>query len=281
MDSAPCSRAFSHSILYNHLKGTTLKINKILVSQPQGAEAKKYYDDIAQKYGVQIDFKQFIRIESLTPKEFRAQKVSILPEHSAIIFTSRHAIDHFFQLCQEMRVTIPETLKYFCITETVSLYIQKYVQYRKRKVFFGTTGKFDSLLPQILKHPDETYFLPQSSVHNDEIKDILDANGIKHSEAVMYRTVSNIFAPGELDGYDMMIFFSPAGITSLLENFPGFKQDKLLIGCFGPATAQAIKDNNLRLDLEAPTAAAPSMTMALEQFLAQNASSKRSTKASK
>ena len=149
MDSAPCSRAFSHSILYNHLKGTTLKINKILVSQPQGAEAKKYYDDIAQKYGVQIDFKQFIRIESLTPKEFRAQKVSILPEHSAIIFTSRHAIDHFFQLCQEMRVTIPETLKYFCITETVSLYIQKYVQYRKRKVFFGTTGKFDSLLPQM------------------------------------------------------------------------------------------------------------------------------------
>lgn len=246
-----------------------MKINKILVSQPQGAEAKKYYDETAQKYNIQIDFKQFIRVESLTPKEFRSQRVSILPEHTAVIFTSRHAIDHFFQLCQEMRVAIPETMKYFCITETVSLYIQKYVQYRKRKVFFGTTGKFDSLLQQIIKHNDETYFLPQSSVHSDEIKDMLEANGIKHSEAVMYRTVSNIFEPGELDDYDMMIFFSPAGITSLLENKPDFKQGDMLIGCFGPTTAQAIRDNNLRLDLEAPTASAPSMYMALEQYLAQ------------
>ena len=170
-------------------------IKRILVSQPQGAEAKKYYDEIAQKYNVQIDFKQFIQVESLSPKEFRAQKVSILPEHTAIIFTSRHAIDHFFQLCQEMRVNIPETMKYFCTTETVSLYIQKYVQYRKRKVFFGTTGSFDSLLSVILKHPEETYFLPQSSVHNDDIKNALEAHGIKHSEAVMYRTVSKIFKP--------------------------------------------------------------------------------------
>ena len=246
-------------------------IKRILVSQPQGAEAKKYYDEIAQKYNVQIDFKQFIQVESVSPKEFRAQKISILPEHTAIIFTSRHAIDHFFQLCQEMRVNIPDSLKYFCITETVSLYIQKYVQYRKRKVFFGTTGKFDSLLAVILKHPEETYFLPQSSVHNDEIKNALDAHGIKHSEAVMYRTVSKIFKPRELSGYDMMIFFSPAGITSLLENRPKFTQRKLLVGCFGPATAQAIRDHNIRLDLEAPTAKAPSMTMALDQFLAKMA----------
>ena len=192
-------------------------------------------------------------------------------EHTAIVFTSRLSIDDFFLLAKEMRIPIPEEMKYFCITETVSLYIQKYVQYRKRKVFFGTTGKFDSLLAVILKHPEETYFLPQSSVHNDEIKNALDAHGIKHSEAVMYRTVSKIFKPRELSGYDMMIFFSPAGITSLLENRPKFTQRKLLVGCFGPATAQAIRDHNIRLDLEAPTAKAPSMTMALDQFLAKMA----------
>ena len=267
MDSPACSRQGHRPTLFHHLKDNTLKIKKILVSQPQGAEARKYYEETAQKHNVQIDFKQFIRVESLTPKDFRAQRVSIIPDHTAVIFTSRHAIDHFFQLCQEMCVTIPETMKYFCITETVSLYIQKYVQYRKRKVFFGTTGRFDSLLPLIVKHSDERYFLPQSSIHTDEISNLLTENGIKFSQAVMYRTVSNIFEPSELTDYDMMIFFSPAGITSLLENKPGFVQGDMLIGCFGPTTAQAIRDNNLRLDLEAPTAAAPSMYMALERFL--------------
>ena len=246
-----------------------MKIKKILVSQPQGAEARKYYDDIAQKYNVQIDFKQFIHIESVTPKEFRAQKVSILPDHTAVIFTSRHAIDHFFHLCQEMRVEIPETMKYFCISETVSLYIQKYVQYRKRKVFFGTTGRFDSLLPLIIKHHDERYLVPQSSVHTDDIKNILDANNIQHDDVVMYRTVSTIFPDGEIDDYDMMVFFTPTGIDSLLENKPGFEQGDMLIGCFGPASAQAVRDKGLRLDLEAPTPNAPSMTMALDQYLAQ------------
>ncbi|MBR5963579.1 MAG: uroporphyrinogen-III synthase [Bacteroidaceae bacterium] len=252
-----------------------MKIEKILVSQPQGAEAKKYYDEIAQKYNVQIDFKQFICIESVSPKEFRAQKVSILPEHTAIIFTSRHAIDHFFGLCQEMRINIPDSMKYFCISELVALYIQKYVQYRKRKIFFSPDGHFEGLLNQILRHPNETYFLPQSTVHTDEIKNKLEANGIKHDEAVMYRTVSKKFAEGELDGYDMFIFFSPAGITSLLENKPGFKQGKTLIGCFGPNAAQAIHEQGFRLDLEAPTQEAPSMTMALEQYLAKHASKKK------
>ena len=246
-----------------------MKINKILVSQPQGAEAQKYYNEIAEKYNVQIDFKQFIHIESVTPKEFRAQKVSILPEHTAVIFTSRHAIDHFFNLCQEMRVEIPETMKYFCITETVSLYIQKYVQYRKRKVFFGTTGKFDSLLPLILKHRDEHFLVPQSSVHSDDIKNILDANNIQHDDVVMYRTVSTLFPAGEIDDYDMMVFFTPAGIDSLLENKPDFEQGDMLIGCFGRSCAQAVQDKGLRLDLEAPTSTAPSMTMALDQYLAQ------------
>lgn len=245
-----------------------MKVSKILVSQPKPASDKSPYFDIARKYGVTIDFKQFIKVESVSSKEFRQQKVTIL-DHTAIVFTSRHAIDHFFGLCAELRVAIPDNMKYFCVSETIALYIQKYVQYRKRKVFFGDNGKMEGLLPVMVKHKSEKYFVPLSSVHTDEIAQMLDANNLQHTEAVMYRTVSHIFEPGELDGYDMMIFFSPAGIVSLKENLPGFTQGEMKIACFGPATAAAIKEENLRLDLEAPTAAAPSMTMALEQYLAK------------
>ena len=245
-----------------------MKLTKILVSQPKPTSDKSPYFDIARKYGVTIDFKQFIQVESLSSKEFRQQKVTIL-DHTAIVFTSRHAIDHFFGLCAELRVAVPETMKYFCVSETISLYIQKYVQYRKRKVFFGPNGKMDGLLPLMVKHKNEKYFVPLSSVHNDEVKNMLDANNLQHTEAVMYRTVSHIFEKGELDGYDMMIFFSPSGIVSLTENLPDFKQGDMKIGCFGAATATAIKEAGLRLDLEAPTVEAPSMTMALEQYLAK------------
>lgn len=246
-----------------------MKVNKILVSQPKPASDKSPYFDIARKYGVTIDFKQFIKVESVSSKEFRQQKVTIL-DHTAIVFTSRHAIDHFFNLCVELRVNVPETMKYFCVSEQIALYIQKYVQYRKRKIFFGDNGKMDGLLPLMVKHKNEKYFVPLSSVHNDEITAMLDKHNLQHSEAVMYRTVSHIFEPGELDGYDMMIFFSPSGIVSLKENLPDFQQGDMQIACFGPATAAAIKEAGLRLDLEAPTAEAPSMTMALEQYLAKN-----------
>jgi len=243
-----------------------LKVTKILVSQPKPASDKSPYFDIARKYNVTIDFKQFIKVESLSSKEFRQQKIAIL-DYTAIVFTSRHAIDHFFGLCAELRVNVPETMKYFCVSETIALYIQKYVQYRKRKIFFGDNGKIDGLLPVMVKHKNEKYFVPLSSVHTDDIKDMLDKNNLQHAEAVMYRTVSKLFNPGELDGYDMMIFFSPSGIVSLKENLPNFDQGDMRIGCFGPATAAAIKEAGLRLDLEAPTAEAPSMTMALEQYL--------------
>ena len=246
-----------------------MKIKKILVSQPKPASEKSPYFEIAEKYGVKIDFRPFIKVESLTAKEFRQQKVSIL-DHTAVVFTSRHAIDHFFNLCTDLRVTVPETMKYFCTSETIALYIQKYVQYRKRKVFFGATGKFADLLPQIVKHNSEKYFIPLSDVHNDEIKNLLDENKIQHTEAVMYRTVSNDFTPDEMADYDMLIFFSPAGIQSLQKNFPDFNQDKVAIGCFGPTTAKAVKDAGLRLDLEAPTAAAPSMTAALDMFVREH-----------
>ncbi len=245
-----------------------MKIKKVLVSQPKPASDKSPYYDIAEKYGVKIDFRPFIKVESLSAKEFRQQKVSIL-DHTAIVFTSRHAIDHFFNLCTELRVTIPETMKYFCTSEQIALYIQKYVQYRKRKVFFGATGKFNDLLPSIVKHNSEKYFVPLSDVHNDEIKDALDAKKIQHTEAVMYRTVSTDIANGEKFDYDMLLFFSPAGIASLMKNFPGFEQNEIAIGCFGPATAKAVKDAGLRLDLEAPTVESPSMTAALDKFIGE------------
>ena len=245
-----------------------MKVTKILVSQPKPASDKSPYFDIARKYGVTIDFKQFIKVESVSSKEFRQQKVTIL-DHTAIVFTSRHAIDHFFGLCAELRVAIPDSMKYFCVSETIALYIQKYVQYRKRKVFFGDNGKMEGLVPLMVKHKTEKYFVPLSSVHNDEIAQMLDEHKLQHTEAVMYRTVSHIYEPSELEGYDMMIFFSPAGIVSLKENLPNFVQGEVKIACFGPATAAAIKEAGLRLDLEAPTVSAPSMTMALEQYLAK------------
>ena len=246
-----------------------MKIKKVLVSQPKPASDKSTYYDIAEKYGVKIDFRPFIKVESLSAKEFRQQKVSIL-DHTAVIFTSRHAIDHFFNLCTEMRVTIPETMKYFCVTEAVALYIQKYVQYRKRKIFFGATGKIEDLVPSIVKHKTEKYLVPMSDVHNDDVKNLLDKNNIQHTEAVMYRTVSNDFTSDEEFDYDMLVFFSPAGVTSLKKNFPDFDQKEIRIGTFGSTTAQAVRDAGLRLDLEAPTVQAPSMTAALDMFIKEN-----------
>ena len=243
-------------------------IKKILVSQPKPSSEKSPYYDIASRFNVEMIFRPFIKVEGLTAKEFRQQKINIL-DHTAIVFTSRHAIDHFFTLAKELRVAIPEDMKYFCVTETISLYIQKYVQYRKRKVFFGETGKIDDLLPQMVKHKQEKYLVPMSDVANNSIKELLDSKKLRHEECVMYRTVSNDFTPEEVKtfDYDMLVFFSPAGVESLMKNFPGFNQDKIAIATFGPATAKAVKDAGLRLDLEAPSEKYPSMTGALQHYL--------------
>ena len=247
-----------------------MEIKKILVSQPKPATEKSPYYDIAAKYGVEFEFHPFIKVDSLSAKEFRQQRVNIL-DHTAIIFTSRHGIDHFFGLCQEMRVSIPETMKYFCMTETIALYLQKYIQYRKRKIFFGSTGKINDLLPSILKHKTEKYFVPQSDVHNDDIKNLLDANNITNTEAVMYRTVANDGITPEFVGqFDMLVFFSPAGVASLMTNCPDFKQDDVQISAFGTTTVNAVRDAGLRLDLEVPNEHAHSMTGALDWFLDQN-----------
>jgi len=243
-------------------------IKKILVSQPKPSSEKSPYYDIASNYGVELVFRPFIKVEGITAKEFRAQKVNIL-DYTAVVFTSRHAIDNYFTLAKEMRITIPEDMKYFCVTETISLYIQKYVQYRKRKVFFGTTGKIDDLIPTMTKHKQEKYLVPMSDVHNDSVAQMLDAKKLNHRECVMYRTVSNDFTLEEIKNfdYDMLIFFSPAGIESLTKNFPNFNQGEIAIATFGPSTAKAVKDAGLRLDLEAPSEKYPSMTSALQHFL--------------
>ena len=243
-------------------------IKKILVSQPKPSSEKSPYFDIASRFGVELVFRPFIKVEGLTPREFRQQKISIL-DHTAIVFTSRHAIDNFFKLAKEMRVAIPEDMKYFCVTETIALYIQKYVQYRKRKVFFGITGKIDDLLPTMVKHKAERYLVPMSEVHNDDVRKLLDSKGLTHGECVMYRTVSNDFTKEEVESfdYDMLVFFSPSGVDSLIKNFPEFRQGDIAIATFGPTTAKAVKDAGLRLDLEAPTEKYPSMTGALQHYL--------------
>ena len=243
-------------------------VKKILVSQPKPSSEKSPYYDIASRFNVEMVFRPFIKVEGLTAKEFRQQKINIL-DYTAVVFTSRHAIDHFFTLAKELRVNIPEDMKYFCVTETIALYIQKYVQYRKRKVFFGETGKIDDLLPTMVKHKQEKYLVPMSDVHNDKVSTLLTSKKLNHQECVMYRTVSNDFTPEEVKtfDYDMLIFFSPSGIESLMKNFPNFKQGDIVIATFGPATAKAVADAGLRLDLAAPSEKYPSMTGALQHYL--------------
>ncbi len=243
-----------------------LKIKKILVSQPKPTTEKSPYFEIAEKYGIEINFRPFIKVEGLSAKDFRAQRINIL-DHTAIIFTARTAVDHFFNLCEEMRVQIPETMKYFCVTEAIAVYLQKYIIYRKRKIFFSATGKVEDLMTPINKHNKENYLVPVSDVHKDDLLHLLDNKKIKYSKAVMYKTVSNDFTPEEKFDYDLLLFFSPAGISSLLKNFPNFEQKDIKIGCFGPSTAQAVKDAGLHLDIEAPSKEAPSMTAALENYL--------------
>lgn len=246
-----------------------MNVKKILVSQPKPSSEKSPYYDIAARYGVEVVFRPFIKVEGLSAREFRQQKINI-SDFTAIIFTARTAIDHFFRLCEEMRVNIPDTMKYFCTTESIALYLQKYTLYRKRKIFHGNTGKMEELIPFLTKHNKENFLYAVSDVHKEDTG-LLDSAKIRYTKAVMYRTVSTVFDPNEKFDYDMLLFFSPAGIASLLKNFPEFKQDDIKIGCFGLSTAQAVKDAGLRLDVEAPTVSAPSMTAALDNYLREEA----------
>ena len=244
-----------------------MKVKKILVSQPRPSSEKSPYFDIASRYGVEMIFRPFIKVEGLSAREFRHQKINIA-DFTAVIFTARTAIDHFFRLCEEMRIAIPDTMKYFCTSESIALYLQKYIVYRKRKIFYGATGKFEDLLPFLSKHNKDKFLYVVSDVHKDDKNaPILDRAKVDYAKAVMYRTVSNDFADGEPFDYDMLLFFSPAGIESLKKNFPDFNQGDIKIGCFGASTAKAVADAGLRLDLEAPNPKAPSITAALDLYL--------------
>lgn len=241
-------------------------IKKILVSQPAPAISKSPYFDIEQKFGVKIDFRPLIHVERLTEKEFRTQKVNIL-DHTAIIFNSHHAIDFFFSMCKDMRITMPEEMKYFFISENVAHYIQKYVQYRKRKIFHTKTGLWSELIELLAKHKKEKYLFPQNEVHHHDMAPAFDAKGLIHTECTMFRTVSTILDKKIPFDYDLVIFFTPSGVRSLTDNFPKYKQDKTLFGCFGDAAAKTIENLGYHLDLKAPTPEATSMPQALEQYL--------------
>lgn len=241
-------------------------IKNILVSQPKPADpVKNPYNELAQKYNLNIDFHKFIKVEGVPARDFRKDRVNIL-DHSAVIFTSRNAVDHFFRICKEMRVEVPDSMKYFSISESTSYYLQKYVQFRKRKVFHGKQN-FKDLLEIIKKHKDEKFLLPCSDIHKQSLPKLLEDNKIAYNKAVIYRTLASDLSDLDIDKYDMMIFFSPSGVKSLTKNFPDYQQGDRKIGVFGPTTAKAVKDAGFRLDVNAPTKTAPSMTMALDQYL--------------
>lgn len=246
-----------------------MKIKKILVSQPKPESEKSPYYDLAKKYGVTIDFRPFIKVEPISSVEFRQQKINI-SDYSAVTFTSRTGIDHFFRMCKELRITVTDDLKYFCISESVAFYLQKYIQFRKRKVFYGTSGKLPELVSVMSKHETENFLIVLSDTHNEEIINLLTSNNVKFDVGLMYRTVSNDFTNKEEFNYDMLLFFSPQGVASLMKNFPDFQQGEIQIGCFGTTTAQAVRDAGLRLDLSVPTLGCSSMALALNEFIKEN-----------
>lgn len=242
-----------------------MKVKTILVSQPKPDTDKSPYFDLSEKCKVKIDFRPFIHVEGIASKDFRQDKINIL-DHSAIIFTSRNAVDHFFRICEELRVTVPDTMKYFCISESTAYYLQKYVVYRKRKIFHGRQT-FGDLMELIKKHKTEKYLLPCSDILKPEIPELLDKNKIDYSSATLYQTVCSDLSDLADVNYDVLVFFSPAGIKSLFQNFPEFKQNDTRIAVFGPTTAKAAESAGLKINIAAPQPEAPSMTMALEQYI--------------
>ncbi len=245
------------------------KVKNILVSQPVPADLEKSpYGDLIKKYGVNIEFIKFFKIESVSVREFRDEKVYI-NEHTAIIFNSKHAVDHFFGIAKDVRVEIPETMKYFCISESVAFYLQKYVQFRKRKIFFSEND-VSQLMDLIKKHKTERFLLPCSDNHSKELPDLLDAAKINYSEAVLYRTVpAEMKSLVDINKFDMLVFFSPQGIRSLFHNWPDFKQGEIAIGTFGTTTSQAATEAGLSVNLSAPNPTTPSMTMAIDAYLSK------------
>ncbi len=247
-----------------------MKIKAILVSQPAPNTESSPYHEIAKKEKVRVDFRPFIHVEGEEAKDLRAQKID-LSQYTAVVFTSRNAVDHYFRLAEEMRFAVPDSMRYICQSEAVANYLQKHIVYRKRKISFGEKTAKD-LLPLLKKHNGEKYLLPSSDVQSEDIPNVLDEAKVDWTRAIMYRTVCSDLSDIHVDEYDMLIFFSPQGVRSLFENFPDFKQGDKKIGVFGLTTQAAAEELGLRVDMMAPTKESPSMTMALEKFVrAENA----------
>lgn len=245
------------------------KIKSILVSQPVPADLEKSpYGELIKKHGVNIEFIKFFKIEGVSVREFRDEKVYI-NEYTAIIFNSKHAVDHFFSIAKDVRVEIPETMKYFCMSESVAFYLQKYVQFRKRKIFFSEND-MSQLVDLIKKHKTERFLLPCSDNHSHELPFLLEAAKINYSEAILYRTVpTEMKELIDISKFDMVVFFSPQGIRSLFYNWPDFKQGETVIGTFGSTTTQAASEAGLTVNLSAPSPTTPSMTMAIDAYLSK------------
>jgi len=242
-----------------------LKVKTILVSQPAPKSDTSPYYDLARKQKVNIDFRSFIHVEKVEAPEVRQQKIS-LADHSSVILTSRNAVDHYFRICEEMRFEVPITMKYFCMSEAIAFYLQKYITYRKRKIYFGKQ-RFIELMDVIKKHKTENFLLPSSDLLKPIIPKLLEDNEISYKRAILYKTVCSDLSDLEDVFYDILVFFSPSGIKSLFQNFPNFKQNQTRIAAFGQTTVKAVIESGLKVDVEAPSIKAPSMSMALEHYI--------------
>ena len=244
-------------------------IDKILISQPRPETAHNPYTRLESQYYVHCDFYQFIHIEGLSAREFRQQHINPL-EYSAVILNSRLGAEHYFRMCEEMRINVPDSMHYYCISETVGNYLQKYIQYRKRKVFFSEHNRFEDLLPAMYRRPQEKYLMVLSDIHNDDQLNMFAANNIKVQPAIMYRTVSTKWNDKDPFDYDMIALFTPSGVKSILENFPKWKQGKTLIAAFGAGTVQTLEEAGYRVDIRVPNEKYQSLTTAIQAYLEEH-----------
>ncbi len=243
-------------------------IKKILISQPRPATERNPYSEMEEEYGVTFDFRQLIHIEGLNAREFRQQHITPT-DYTAIILNSKLAADHFFRLCEEMRLTVPETMHYYCISESVGNYLQKYIDYRKRRVFFSTNNRFEDLLPTMNRRPTEKYLMVLSDIHNTDQLDMFAKNKIEVKPAVMYRTVSTQWGEDAFD-YDMIALFTPAGAKSIRENFPNFEQGDTVMAAFGANTAQALEELGMHADIQVPSPEFRSIPAAIDDYLSKH-----------
>ena len=243
-----------------------MKIKKILISQPKPELERSPYFEIAKNFGVEIHFRPFVQVEGIPARDFRKHRVDIL-SYTAIIMTSKNAVDHFFRICTEMRIIVPETMKYFCISETTAYYLQKYIQFRKRKIFFSNHSYADLVDIIRKKHKDDKYLLPCSDAPNEEYTNLLDKEGIRYAKAPLYRAVNSDIRDVNFSEYDMLVLFSSAGLNSLFSSFPDYKQNNTVIAAFGEQTAKAVTSSGLKFHILAPQPNSPSMASAMELYL--------------